>query len=198
MKIGNAKEITALAKELFKEERARKRLDGWFLTKEYRRDTDEVFAALPPVEKAAEQLCVICERLPLSISKYQIFAGTQRDAFAMTYALINPAFKVETFTGYCDPTSVYDDIEPNEEFTKERIEQMRTYDSGTPFVKALNGSNAKYDEYLSEVAFYVEQVTGHVIPDMRPILRYGVKKLASYIVSAPFSGTFLSVAAICS
>ena len=177
----SATHITDLAKELFKEERAIKRLDGWFRIKEYRRDTDEMFANLPVVEKFGEQLKVICEKLPLSISKYSVFAGTQRDAFARTYALINPAFRVETFSGYCDPTAVYDDIEPNEEFTRERIDAMREYDKKTPFVTELTKAYADCEEYTSEVAFFVEQVTGHVIPDFRPALKYGVNKLISDI-----------------
>lgn len=181
MKIGNHESVTALAKELFKEERALKRLDGWFLIKEFRKESDEKLSHLPKVEKAAEQLKIIAEKLPLSISKYAVFAGTQRDAFARSYALINPSFKVEGFSGYCDPTAVYDDIEPNQEFTKERIEKMREYDKNTDFVKELSAVYAEYENETDEVAFFVEQVTGHVIPDMRPALKHGVKKLIADI-----------------
>ena len=177
MKIGNHEHLTNLAKDLFKEERSLKKLDGWFRIKEYRRETDEQFKNLPPVEKAGQQLKIIAERLPLSISKYAVFAGTQRDAFARSYALINPAFRVETFSGYCDPTAVYDDIDIDEEFTKVRIEKMRAYDKETPFVKELSKVYDKYSEYTDEVAFFIEQVTGHVIPDMRPAIKYGVKNL---------------------
>ena len=89
MKIGNHEHLTNLAKELFKEERSLKKLDGWFRIKEFRRETDEQFADLPAVEKAGQQLKIIAERLPISISRYAVFAGTQRDAFARSYALIN-------------------------------------------------------------------------------------------------------------
>lgn len=177
----DASHITDLAKDLFREERSVKRLDGWFRIKEYRRDTDETFKELPAELKAAEQLKYICGKLPLSLSPYSFFAGTQRDAFAKTYALINPAFKVETFSGYCDPTAVYDDIEPDEEFTAERIGAMREYDKKTPFVSSLNAAYDKYTEYMGEVAFFVEQVTGHVIPDFRPVLKYGVNKIIADI-----------------
>jgi formate C-acetyltransferase len=179
----NAQHLTDLAKKLFEEERAIKRLDGWFRIKEYRRDTDQEFAHLPVIEKAGEQLKIICEKLPISISKYAVFAGTQRDAFASTYALINPEFKVETFCGYCDPTAVYDDLKPDEEFTKDRIENMRSYDKTTPYVRDLTAVYDKFEEYTSEVAFFVEQVTGHVIPDMRPVLEFGIDKLISDIKS---------------
>ncbi|HHU83625.1 MAG TPA: hypothetical protein GXZ23_00430 [Clostridiales bacterium] len=179
----SAQHLTDLAKKLFEEERAIKRLDGWFRIKEYRRDTDQEFAHLPVIEKAGEQLKIICEKLPISISKYAVFAGTQRDAFASTYALINPEFKVETFCGYCDPTAVYDDLKPDEEFTKERIENMRSYDRTIPYVRELTAVYDKYEEYTSEVAFFVEQVTGHVIPDMRPVLEFGIDKLISDIKS---------------
>ncbi len=181
MKIGTHEHLTYLAKELFKEERSLKKLDGWFRIKEFRRDTDEQFKDLPTVEKAGQQLKIIAERLPLSISDYAVFAGTQRDAFARSYALINPTFRVETFSGYCDPTAVYNDIDVDEEFTKERIENMRAYDKETPFVKELSSVYEKYTEYTDEVTFFIEQVTGHVIPDFRPAIKYGVNHLIAEI-----------------
>lgn len=177
----NAKNITSLAKDLFREERARDRLDGWFLIKELRRDSDASLSHLPPVEKAGEQLKVIAERLPLSISRYAVFAGTQRDAFARSYALINPSFKVEGFSGYCDPTAVYGDIEPNEEFPASRIEAMREYDKKSEFVTSLARVYEDCAEFTDEVEFFVEQVTGHVIPDIRPILAKGVLALMDAI-----------------
>ena len=181
MNIGNAKQITSLAKELFREERALTRLDGWFYIKEIRRDSDAALSHLPRLEKAGEQLKIIAEKLPISISRYAIFAGTQRDAFARSYALINPSFRVEGFSGYCDPTAVYGDIEPNEEITAERIEKMREYDKKSDFVRALSAVYEDCSEFTDEVEFFVEQVTGHVIPDMRPILKYGVRHIQKQI-----------------
>ena len=66
------------------------------------------------------------------MSDNAIFVGTQRDAFAKSYALINPSFTVEGFSGYCDPMAIYNDIEPNAEFTKERIDNVRAFLAGTP------------------------------------------------------------------
>ena len=114
-------EILSMAKELFLEERARTRLDGWFLIRESYAANDSKYASLPPEEKAARLLYDALAELPLSISDRALFAGTQRDAFARSYALINPTFRVESFAGYCDPTAVFGDIEPNEEFPPERI-----------------------------------------------------------------------------
>ena len=50
MNIGNASQITSLAKELFREERALCRLDGWCLIKEIRRDSDAATSHLPKVK----------------------------------------------------------------------------------------------------------------------------------------------------
>lgn len=69
---------------------------------------------------AAFTLARIAEELPLSIEEDAIFAGTQRDAFARSYALITPTFRVESFGGYCDPTAVYNDIEPSAEHDRTR------------------------------------------------------------------------------
>jgi hypothetical protein len=117
--------LESTAKALFSEEREIKRLDGWFLVSEI---NEEVFAQNPgksETEKKAFAQLEVARRLPLSISKNNVFAGTQRDAFAKSYALINPNFKVSTFNGYCDPTAVFDDIEPNAEFPVERINNVR-------------------------------------------------------------------------
>jgi formate C-acetyltransferase len=132
---------------------------------------------LPKELRAAYEIKNIITNIPLGISENNIFAGTQRDAFARSYALINPSFRVETFSGYCDPTAIYDDIEPNEEFTKERIAKVKEFTKNTEFVKKLTKVYDDYEQYTKEVIFFVEQVTGHVIPDFRPALKYGVKAI---------------------
>ena len=85
---------TEKAKLLFKEERAINHLEGWFIIKETEQKADEKYCSLPPMRRAAEKFREAVKVLPLSISDYAIFAGTQRDAFARSYALINPTFRV--------------------------------------------------------------------------------------------------------
>ncbi len=177
----NTKRITKMAKELFKEEKAKERLDGWFLARELVYLSSDKFKNLSPELRAANELQIILKNLPLSISDNAIFAGSQSDAFARSYALINPKFKVETFNGYCDPTAVYEDIEPNEEFTRERISRVREYTRKTDYVKKLTEVYDSYQNYTDEVVFFVEQVTGHIIPDFRPALKYGLKHIISTI-----------------
>ena len=172
---------TEKAKLLFKEERAINHLEGWFIIKETEQKVDEKYCSLPPMRRAAEKFREAVKVLPLSISDHAIFAGTQRDAFARSYALINPSFRVETFAGYCDPTAVYNDIDPTEEFPKERIEALRELDKKTEYVKTLSAVYKDCEKLTGEVAFFVEQVTGHLIPDMRYALKYGIKKMISDI-----------------
>ena len=164
-----------MAKALFREERARMRLDGWFLIRESYAANEGKYETLPPMEAAANLLYDALEVLPISISEHALFAGTQRDAFARSYALINPSFRVESFAGYCDPTAVFGDIEPNEEFPAERIEAVKAHDKLSPYVRALSETYAKAEDLTGEVAFFMEQVTGHVIPDVRPFLGNGVR-----------------------
>ncbi len=172
------KKVTEMARALFKEERALKRLDGWFLARESARRADESGASgLQKEMRAALELDRIIDELPLSISENAVFAGTQRDAFARTYALINPAFKVETFSGYCDPTAVFDDIVINDEFTQGRVDSLREYTKKGDYVSSLSKVYAENEDYTAEVAFFFEQVTGHLIPDFRPALKYGVLKI---------------------
>lgn len=177
----NAKKLTDLANDLFKEEREINNLTGWFIIKETESKFEEEFKEFSPMKKAVLKFREAVKVLPLSISDNAVFAGTQRDAFARSYALINPTFKVETFAGYCDPTAVYDDITVTEEFTKERIETLREIDKKTPYVKELTEVYNSCENLTGEVAFFIEQVTGHLIPDMRSVLKYGIKKLLNDI-----------------
>ncbi|MBO5291270.1 MAG: hypothetical protein J6B35_06760 [Clostridia bacterium] len=156
-------------------------LEGWFIVKETEQKADKKYSDLAPTRRAAEKFREAVKVLPLSISDNAIFAGTQRDAFARSYALINPSFRVETFAGYCDPTAVYDDITPTEEFTKERIDALRELDKKTDYVKALSRVYEKCETLTGEVAFFIEQVTGHLIPDMRYALKNGIKAMLNDI-----------------
>ncbi len=167
-------ELTQMAKALFKEERQIDRLDGWFLAKETEMLCDEKYKNMGDELKKAHLLCEVMKNIPIFLSGNAIFVGTQRDAFAKSYALINPSFTVEGFSGYCDPMAIYNDIEPNCEFTKERIDNVRSFTSKSKMVEMLNETYQKAENYTKEVAFFVEQVTGHIIPDFRFALKYGI------------------------
>ncbi len=172
-----SKKITEMAKKLFAEKRAGNRLDGWFIAKEAELRLAKEFENENEEVKKALILREIVKTIPIYLSDYQIFAGTQDDAFARSYALINPAFKVEEFSGYCDPTAVFSDIEPNDEITAERIEKARSEFGKTEYSTKLAEVYGKNECYTKEVIFFFEQVTGHLIPDMRFAIRYGVKEM---------------------
>lgn len=187
MRIGNiltAEEITELAKKRFQEERATNHLEGWFLAKEIMRECDECFQNETDSIRIAKTLTEVAKKIPLWISDYHIFAGTQDDAFARSYALINPAFSVDSFEGYCDPVAVFGDIDPIGDITKERIEELKSYNMDTKFAKALCKAYDLAKGNTSEAIFFIEQVTGHLIPDMRPVLRIGVDGLKEQIRKA--------------
>ena len=170
-------EITSMAKNLFIEERKIKRLDGWFLLKEFEKECDDKYNHFSLELKKAYLLKEVIEKIPLSFSENAIFVGTQRDAFAKSYALINPSFTVEGFSGYCDPIAIYNDIEPNDEFNEARINEVRKFAKESKMVSMLNKSYKEVENYTKEVIFFVEQVTGHLIPDFKQILKYGVNYL---------------------
>ena len=187
-------QITEMAKALYREEREIKRLDGWFLTKETEMKNDAKYADLNPELKKAYLLCEVARELPLTLSDNAIFVGSQRDAFARSYALINPSFTVKGFSGYCDPMAIYNDIEPNEEFTAERIEKVRDFASKSKMAELLNETYGKAENFTGEVVFFVEQVTGHVIPDFRFALRHGIDALIEEANSK--TGEFYKAAAV--
>ncbi len=173
----NSMNITEMAKKLFAEKRAGNRLDGWFIAKEKELELSKIYENENEEVKKALILRDIIKTIPLYLSDYQIFAGTQDDAFARSYALINPAFKVEEFSGYCDPTAVFGDIVPNEEFSAERIEKARNEFAKTEYSVKLGEVYGANECYTKEVIFFFEQVTGHLIPDMRFALKYGVREM---------------------
>ncbi len=177
----NSHKITEMAKALFAEKRAGNRLDGWFIAKEAELNLAKEYEGMNEEIKKATILREICRTLPIYLSDYQLFAGTQDDAFARSYALINPSFKVEEFSGYCDPTAVFSDIVPNEEFTAERIEKARNEFGKTEYAVKLGEVYGKNECYTKEVIFFFEQVTGHLIPDMRFAIKYGVKEMLNKI-----------------
>ena len=171
---GNTRQLIDMAKALFREERAIDRLDGWFLAKEIEMLHDEEYQTLDKEVKKAYLLCEIAKHIPLSLSEHAIFVGTQRDAFARSYALINPSFTVAGFSGYCDPMAIYGDITPNEEFSDARIATVRDFTAKSDMVRLLNATYKQAENDTKEVIYFVEQVTGHIIPDFRTALAEGI------------------------
>ena len=169
--------LTKMAKALYQNERKINRLDGWFIAKETEMLNADKYKNCSEELKKAYLLTEVVKEIPLFIDENAIFVGTQRDAFAKSYALINPSFTVAGFSGYCDPLAIYGDIEPNEEFTEERIKRVKDYVSKSSMVKMLNETYSSAEIYTKEVLFFVEQVTGHVIPDFRGALKYGIDAL---------------------
>ncbi len=180
-RIYTPEKLTTKAKALFKNERAKMRLDGWFIAKEAELNLQEKYKNEFEEVKKAYILRELVDIVPLWIDDNQIFAGTQDDAFARSYALINPSFKVEGFSGYCDPAAVFGDIEPNEEFTAERIEKTKAEFSKTNYAVKLGETYAKCENSTKEVIYFVEQVTGHLIPDFRYAIKNGVRSMIDEI-----------------
>lgn len=177
----SAEELTELAKSRFREERSTDHLEGWFLAREIAMECDEKFQNDPDCIRIGKTLVEVVERLPLSLGDFHVFAGTQDDAFARSYALINPAFQVSSFTGYCDPTAVFEDIKPIGDITEERIARVKDYYSKNEFAKKLMAAYGPVEKYTEEAVFFLEQVTGHVIPDVRAYLAKGALALKDEI-----------------
>lgn len=170
-------ELDRLARGLFQKERSIRRLDGWFLVKEIYEEVMEREKETSHVIRTALVLLETVKKLPVYLDENAVFAGTQRDAFARSYALINPNFTVSTFHGYCDPLDVFDDIERNETFTEERIARVRSQARLGAYASRLTKTYEEIKEDTKEAAYFVEQVTGHLIPDFRRALACGVDGL---------------------
>ncbi len=124
----------------------------------------------------AELLCRLAEKVPVVLPPGSVFAGTQDVAFSPSYALINPAFKVETFGGYCDPCAIYEDVTLTDDLTKERVAQVRSFFEDDRYTRELYAHYDNFQTDICEVAYFMEPVTGHTIPDLRGIIAEGVEK----------------------
>ncbi|MBN1257628.1 MAG: pyruvate formate lyase family protein [Planctomycetes bacterium] len=175
--------LTDGVEELRSFKRSQVCMEEWFYVQEIKAEEREAMLQegkeLATPLGQAELLCRVVERMPISIQPGSAIAGTQDGAFSPSYALINPAFKVEEFAGYCDPTAIYNDIKcnPKTALTQERIEKVRQYWKETDYVKKLEAIYARTGAESKEVVYFMEPVTGHTIPDLRPYLKKGVRAM---------------------
>lgn len=165
--------------------RGQKVVNTWFLVQEIKMGLIEAMkargAAVETPDGQAELLRGLAAAIPIDLPPGSVFAGTQDVAFSPSYALINPAFKVETFAGYCDPCAIYDDVVETPEITAARIDKVRAYYEADPYTTSLRSHYRAFETETSEVAFFMEPVTGHTIPDLRPFLEKGVDALAAAV-----------------
>jgi formate C-acetyltransferase len=161
--------------------RRQERMYEWFFVQEllvkHRQELAAQGRDLATPATRAELLCRLVRDMPISIPAGTAIAGTQDGAFSASYALINPSFKVETFAGYCDPTAIYKDVEldPAQGIDQQRTDRVRAYWESTEYVRELQQVYQGTGDEAREVVYFMEPVTGHTIPDLRPSLRHGVR-----------------------
>jgi len=111
---------------IIKRNAEKQNLIGWVLAKDIqRKKLLEIGDKYSPAMTQGILLESICEQLPIFIEPGQIFAGTEEDAFSASYALINPAFRIENFQGYNDEIAFYDDVKLGDKISEIEItEQM--------------------------------------------------------------------------
>jgi len=170
--------------DLIVERNAEKRnLVGWLLAKDIqRRKLLEIGGKYSPAMTQAILFESVCEKIPIFIELGQIFAGTEEDAFSASYALINPDFRVESFQGYNDEMAFYDDVQAGEEVagikvTKQMIEENRIFWSKYPSVVKIREAYKDTGNQTREAVYFVERVTGHIIPDFEKALEKGLGNL---------------------
>jgi formate C-acetyltransferase len=158
-------------------------LVGWLLAKDIqRRKLLEIDGKYSPAMTQAILLESVCKELPIFIEPGQIFAGTEEDAFSSSYALINPDFHIESFQGYNDDMAFYDDVKAGEEIagikvTKEMIEENRIFWGNHPASKMIRDVYKETGNQTREAVYFVERVTGHIIPDFGKALEKGLGNL---------------------
>ena len=176
----SSERASELADGFFREQKNTAVLNGWFRVLEIHKDVILPQGASREMQ-AALRLKAVAEKLPLSISDSAVFAGTQNDAFSSSYALIHPSFKVEEFKGYCDPLGVFNDLAEEEGMTPERIEAVKGYYAATDYVRDLSRAYDPCRPQTEEALYFVEQVTGHLIPDFSLIIRIGTEGMKTLL-----------------
>ena len=176
--IGRLKEYLNL---IIKRNAEKDNLIGWVLAKDIqRRKLLEIGDNYSPAMTQAILLESVCEQLPIFIEPGQIFAGTEEDAFSASYALINPAFRVESFQGYNDDMAFYDDVKPGDKVgdikvTAQMVEDNRKFWSKHPSVEKIRDIYKETGNQTKEAVYFIERVTGHTIPGFEGALEDGLK-----------------------
>ena len=165
---------------IIKRNAEKQNLIGWVLAKDIqRRKLLEIGDTYSPAMTQAILLESVCEQLPIFIEPGQIFAGTEEDAFSASYALINPAFRIESFEGYNDEMAFYNDVKPGSKIadikvTEQMIEDNRIFWSKHPSVVKIRDIYKETGNQTKEAVYFVERVTGHTIPGFEEALEEGL------------------------
>jgi len=156
---------------IIKRNAEKQNLIGWVLAKDIqRRKLLEIGDKYSPAMTQAILLESVCEQLPIFIEAGQIFAGTEEDAFSTSYALINPAFRVESFQGYNDEMAFYDDVKPGD-----KMGDIKVFWSKHPSVEKIRDIYKETGNQTKEAVYFVERVTGHTIPGFEGALEEGLE-----------------------
>jgi len=180
-KILDTKRLEGYLNLIIKRNAEKHNLIGWVLAKDIqRRKLLEISDKYSPAMTQAILLESVCEQLPIFIEPGQIFAGTEEDAFSASYALINPAFRIESFQGYNDEIAFYDDVKPNDKIadikvTEQMIEDNRKFWSKHPSVAKIRDIYKETGNQTKEAVYFVERVTGHTIPGFEGALEGGLE-----------------------
>jgi len=166
---------------IIKRNAEKQNLIGWVLAKDIqRRKLLEIGDKYSLSMTQAILLESVCEQLPIFIEPGQIFAGTEEDAFSASYALINPAFRIESFEGYNDEMAFYDDVKPGDKMgdikvTAQMVEDNRKFWSKHPSVEKIKDIYKETGNQTKEAVYFVERVTGHTIPGFEDALEEGLE-----------------------
>lgn len=166
---------------IIKKNAKKQNLIGWVLAKDIqRRKLLEIGDKYSPAMTQAILLESVCKKIPIFIEPGQIFAGTEEDAFSASYALINPAFRIESFRGYNDEMAFYDDVKPGDkiadvEITEQMIEGNRKFWGEHPSAVKIRDIYKKTGNQTKEAVYFVERVTGHTIPGFEGALEEGLE-----------------------
>jgi len=180
-KILDTKRLEEYLDIIIKRNAEKHNLIGWVLAKDIqRRKLLEIGDKYSLAMTQAILLESICEQLPIFIEPGQIFAGTEEDAFSASYALINPAFRVESFQGYNDEMAFYDDVKPGDKMgdikvTAQMVEDNRKFWSKHPSVEKIRDIYKETGNQTKEAVYFVERVTGHTIPGFEGALEEGLE-----------------------
>ena len=180
-KILDTKRLEEYLNLIIKRNAQKHNLIGWVLAKDIqRRKLLEIGDKYSPAMTQAILLESVCEQLPIFIEPGQVFAGTEEDAFSASYALINPAFRIESFQGYNDEIAFYDDVKPGDKIadikvTGQMIEDNRKFWSRHPSVVKIRNIYKETGNQTKEAVYFVERVTGHTIPGFEEALEEGLE-----------------------
>lgn len=158
----------------------KRKFEGWFELERIKMESYRKTVGEPQVLRRAKAFKEMALKIPVSIEKGDLIAGSQEDAFATSYDLFKTG--LDDFNGYNGYADIYDEVE---KVPVELLEEVKSFWLNEDYQSRLaNLFTPRENMFMSEAVFFVEPVNGHSIADHGKVLKMGYSGIIEEIKAA--------------